>query len=58
MLRILLLGAFAVICACGNNADTPKLEDPQEMQKPADAIPDSMTIQNDSVITPDSANGR
>ncbi len=35
------------------SADSIELENPAEIQPPADAIPDSMSIINDSVILPD-----
>ena len=58
MKTFILFAAMFTVFACGENSGSQKLEDPQEVQPPSDAIPDSMKIVNDSLIVPDSANAR
>ena len=60
MKKLLGLIILASLAACGENtnsdtetSDSIQMENPAEVQPPADAIPDSMRIINDSVIQPD-----
>ncbi len=65
MKKILLASIITIgaLTACNNsdNESEVELKDPTETQPVSDAIPDSMTLVNDSVLVPDvqtNPNGR
>ena len=55
-MKYTFLALVVLFMACGdgdNNNNNPELRDPSAIQPPEEAIPDTMTIQQDSLITPD-----
>lgn len=47
-----LLLLVGTVVSCGNNQTDAELKDPATVHPPSEAIPDSTTIVNDSVIVP------
>ena len=59
-MKYTFLALVVLFMACGdgnNDNNNPELRDPSAIQPPEEAIPDTMTIQQDSLITPDTSTG-
>lgn len=48
-----LLLLVNTVVSCGNGQTDAELKDPADVHPPSEAIPDSTTIVNDSVIVPE-----
>jgi len=54
ILPVILLGVLTIVsCNDGNDRNDPELKDPLKTHSPAQAIPESTRLVNDSVIVPD-----
>ena len=58
MLRLLLSLMLFFIVSCGTKGDKGREVDPKDVHPPAEAVPDSMQINKDSTIVPDSVTYR
>ena len=55
MNKLLFAIAIIIFSACANRENTEAGKDPSDVHPPSEAIPDTLKLQKDSVIVPDSS---